>query len=306
MAAYIGDFIGFTYNGIHSSDLGLYRISDGSRYDETILPEFTNKVIDKTGSDGSLFFDSYYTQKPFNLNLAFDSVTESQKRNILQTFSKKGINTLVFDEYPYKYYQVVLAAPPSFKFLVFEESTEARIYKGEGAVSLIAYNPFAKSFYKQLNDYNENLDIYQNKKEWASSTGMKDSLNGYDTFTRVSGTAIRSKLYNCGDIETNCIISLSGMSDEKPYIGMNTITFTLNDQIVLSLNQIQRQGLDDEVKINMANQLIEGYKNGQKTGNIYNQYKISGNFFTIPQGESILDITGIIDNAAIAYDYLYF
>ena len=306
MAAYVGDYIGFTYNGVHSSELGVYRISDGSRYDETLLPEFTNKVIDKNGADGSLFFDSYYTQKSFSLNLAFDHITETLKRKILQTFSKKGVNTLIFDEQPYKYYSVVLAAPPSFKFLVFEEPGEARVYKGECAISLIAYYPYAKSFYKQLNDYNDSLDIYQNKNEWAAATGMKDSLDGYDTFTRMSDTVIRAKLYNCGDVEANCVISLGGMSDGKPYIGTGTINFILNNTTVLSLHKIQRQGSDDEVRINMSNQLIEGYKNGKKTGNIYNQYKVSGNFFTIPSGESILDISNISDNVAIQYDYLYF
>jgi hypothetical protein len=33
-----GDFIGFTFGGIHSSKLGLVRVSDGSRYNEDLLP----------------------------------------------------------------------------------------------------------------------------------------------------------------------------------------------------------------------------------------------------------------------------
>jgi hypothetical protein len=33
-----GDFIGFTLGDIHSSELGLVRVSDGSRYNEDLLP----------------------------------------------------------------------------------------------------------------------------------------------------------------------------------------------------------------------------------------------------------------------------
>jgi hypothetical protein len=33
-----GDFIGFTLGDIHSSELGLMRVSDGSRYNEDLLP----------------------------------------------------------------------------------------------------------------------------------------------------------------------------------------------------------------------------------------------------------------------------
>jgi hypothetical protein len=33
-----GDFIGFTLGNIHSSELGLVRVSDGSRYNEDLLP----------------------------------------------------------------------------------------------------------------------------------------------------------------------------------------------------------------------------------------------------------------------------
>jgi hypothetical protein len=33
-----GDFIGFTLGNVHSSELGLVRVSDGSRYNEDLLP----------------------------------------------------------------------------------------------------------------------------------------------------------------------------------------------------------------------------------------------------------------------------
>jgi len=33
-----GDYIGFTFNNVHSSELGILRTSDGSRFNENLLP----------------------------------------------------------------------------------------------------------------------------------------------------------------------------------------------------------------------------------------------------------------------------
>jgi hypothetical protein len=38
MSEFKGDYMGFTYNGIHSSDIGIVRTSDGSRFNENLLP----------------------------------------------------------------------------------------------------------------------------------------------------------------------------------------------------------------------------------------------------------------------------
>ena len=45
-------FIGFTYNGIHSSELKIYRVSSSDRYDENITATMTDKVVDVPGGDG--------------------------------------------------------------------------------------------------------------------------------------------------------------------------------------------------------------------------------------------------------------
>jgi hypothetical protein len=38
MSEWKGEFLGFTYGGIHSSTLGIVRTSDGSRFNENLLP----------------------------------------------------------------------------------------------------------------------------------------------------------------------------------------------------------------------------------------------------------------------------
>ena len=55
-----GDFLGFTYNGIHSSELGIFRVSDGSRYTENLLPTIQDKTVQVPGADGTYYFGSYF------------------------------------------------------------------------------------------------------------------------------------------------------------------------------------------------------------------------------------------------------
>jgi hypothetical protein len=77
-----GDFIGFSFNGIHSSDLGIIRTSNGSRYDDNLLPTSQDKTAAVPGGDGTYYWDTSHTQKPFNIPIAFDSLTEEQYRRL--------------------------------------------------------------------------------------------------------------------------------------------------------------------------------------------------------------------------------
>jgi hypothetical protein len=46
-------FIGFTYNGQHSiDDFGIYRTSDGSRYNYNLIPQLNDKTADVPGGHG--------------------------------------------------------------------------------------------------------------------------------------------------------------------------------------------------------------------------------------------------------------
>ena len=43
-----GSYLGFTFNGVHSSDLGIVRTSSGSRYNDDLLPTTTDKTVEGT------------------------------------------------------------------------------------------------------------------------------------------------------------------------------------------------------------------------------------------------------------------
>ena len=79
-----GDFIGFTFNGVHSSDMGIIRTSDGSRFNENLLPTFTDKTVQIPGGDGTYYFGSNYTQRQIPISVATDELTETQFRQLKQ------------------------------------------------------------------------------------------------------------------------------------------------------------------------------------------------------------------------------
>ena len=57
------DFTGFTFDGVHSSELNILRVSDGDRYNEDILPEFEDKTVETNGKDGVYYYGSFYSSR---------------------------------------------------------------------------------------------------------------------------------------------------------------------------------------------------------------------------------------------------
>ncbi len=257
----MGDFTGFTFNNYHSwDDLGIVRVSDGDRYKDDLLPDFDDATINIPGGDGTYYFGSYYKSKKFTINFAFDTLTEQQYRNLRRVFSTRKPSTLIFDECPYKAYKVKVEGPPTIDAVCFDEgnlvwtshdSSEGwipgsvnhptnqtenvrRIYKGEGEISLVAYEPFAHAPYKCLQDYmnfveytsfkegdkpvelglyEKNGSVYElttdttvssqktyykredTVNEWAAASGMLETLGNYDIFENN-----KINVYNPGDL----------------------------------------------------------------------------------------------------------
>jgi hypothetical protein len=91
------------------------------------------------------------------------------------------VGDLVFDEEPYKKYIVKVQSAPQLKYLCFDteinstitdlykfnETYQGRVYKGEGTIQFVAYEPFARCPVKYLASY-----VNPNKGEWASSSGL--------------------------------------------------------------------------------------------------------------------------------------
>lgn len=304
------DYIGFTFNGVHSSDLGIMRVSDGSRYNDSLLPTIQDKTVQTPGRDGTYFFGSYYTQRVFDISFVFDGLTEEQLARIQMLFGDKKIHDLIFDEMPYKAYQVKVTGSATIKYVPFGIGATNRIYKGEGSVQFTAYDPYARSVHKFLNEYTQTED---EKKEWKDAAKLQNAQGNYDKITNNN----EIMLYNPGAKETDFILALNFGYDGKIPAGKIYISKDANKQ--LEFKEITRQKEDTQIRINTKLNLIEGYKNmgsaenpnWVKTGRIYNNCIKAGSFFKIPKSVEGQTLTLILDQvssnfASIDYNYYYF
>lgn len=168
-----GEYTGFTFNGIHTEDLGITRVSGGDRYEMDLLPNFEDKTVDVPGGDGTYYFGSLYKNREFSFNLAYDGVTEQNLRQMQQLFGDRRVHPLVLDEYPFKTYYVRISSTPNFEYIAFDEgdpeyeayiwtygsaqssgnAIPERIYKGEATIEFVCYEPWAHCIEKELNFY---------------------------------------------------------------------------------------------------------------------------------------------------------
>lgn len=305
-----GDFIGFTFNGVHSSTLGIMRVSNGSRYTEDLLPPHQDKVVEPSGADGAYYFGSRYKQKTVSISFVFDDLREFQIKKLKQLFGDKEVHELWFDETPYRAYNAKVTGTPNLKYICFdikdEFSQPVRVYKGEGSINFVIYYPFAFSRFKYLNQYGSQ---YGNKNEWASSSKMKIKGSLDSPIPLPSGQR-QINLWNAGDLETDFKLNIYFENSKKITDGL----IQLNNGNALLLKEILKQGDDDGIQINTRLKLIQGFKiinnKIELTENLYNKYIKSGDFFKIPLNSSILMITGLYGSANgkldIDYKYWYF
>lgn len=290
------DFVGFTFNDKHSSDLGIIRTSDGSRYNYDLLPTFQDVTLQVPGGDGTYYFGSHYTERQFPIPIAFDSLTEEKFRLLVDTFSTKELKRLIFDEAPYKYYMAKPSGTLQLKYICFDEGG-VRIYKGEGTLNFVAYYPFAKSVHKFLNSYS--AEDSTEKTEWNKYAKLLPNNNNniYD------GTGPSINLYNSGQLETDFYAYYSFVGTT---IAATNIKISQDpNNRTLSFSSITKKGSDNHIRINSKTNLIEGCSNfDAPTGTLYNSSITSGDFFKIP----LLASTFVSDGAnctKIEYDYLY-
>ena len=158
---YRGDFKGFTFNNIHSSTLGLTRVSDGSRYNENLTPAFKDITIDRQGADGKIFMGSNFTKREISVSFVFHNLTEKQLRRIQRVWNDKKIHELIFDEEPYKVYSAKITSTATMKYIAFEG--EETHYRGEGSLTFTCFYPYAHSRFLYQEDY-----TVDNIHEWVS------------------------------------------------------------------------------------------------------------------------------------------
>lgn len=293
-----GDFIGFTFGGVHSSTLGLIRVSDGSRYQDNLLPSFQDKVIEIPGRDDTSYFSSNYSKREINVRVAYDSMTERQIRDLRVLFGDKKVKDLIFDEAPYKVFRAKPGQTLTLSYVCFDGEDGERVYKGEGTLIFTCYDPFARSRYKFLDlysntspgsiavpewveedimeqDVSKGLNFFKNLDQWKATSGMAAS-RASGPYDYAGDGRQNILLVNPGDRETDFILTLRGTPDSGGYLFNLKIGLTTDAGSRIIFNNTssrnsdpsdpnyeegmdQNEPIEDEyVQINTRNNLIEG------------------------------------------------
>lgn len=335
-----GDFLGFTFAGIHSSTLNITRTSDGDRFDEEVIPEIRDITVEVPGKDGDYYFGSTYGPRTFEVSIAYDNMTEEQLKALRKLYGRKQIGELIFDERPYKKYLAKIESPISLSYICFDEpnytwepiqtgyneyvkgiggrdferkvydGTTRRIYKGEGKITFVCYFPFAKSAFKVLEGTDADSD-------WAVSSGIMTAA-AYTNIDKYNSANNTINVYNAGDVPTGFRLYLpSGAASHEL-----TLSYSINGSVIaqLTIDEMTLKGNDNGFLIDTDSGLIVGVlsfsldQNGNAayttSGNLYNEYVKSGYFFklqpNLASDTATLQITGGVEGIQIFYDYLYF
>ena len=193
-----GDYMGFTYNKRHSSEFGIVRVSDGSRFNENLLPTMQDKTVQVPGGDGTYYFGSYYTQKPFPVSFAFDALTENELAELKRHFGDKSVHELIFDEAPYKVWSAKVTGTATIKYIPFDEGSTHRLYKGEGSIQFTCFYPFARCVFPDTATKESLRETYPNVDEWWDAARIEPGKN----FGDIEAPFIL-QVYGDGNITTN-------------------------------------------------------------------------------------------------------
>lgn len=298
-----GAYLGFKYGDTHSSELGIVRTSNGNRFDENLFPTIVDKALEIPGRDGKILQSTQYGPKNFSVPFAFDAMTEAEYQRLKQILGQKKIDKLVFDECPYKVRYAKITGSNTFKHLAFTEGGE-RVYKGEGTINFICYDPFAHC--DALTDFDVLAQEYPEADEWMP--------NYIAPIVYSDGNKTIITIRNYGNMPADFVLSgslIPGTESNK-----SNFDITLHDEAGVVLSEMHIKDLevkkgDSYLELNSKLNLLEGRDDkGKKSGNVYDQHIESGSYFKIPVGISALQIvensTGSWTNPKFKMDYLYF
>ncbi len=300
------DFIGFTFNGHHSSEYRIIRVSSNNRYEQGLVPSTKDTAVDVAGRNGSILTSTKRTTLKFKINFAFDYITEDIFRGLRNWLGCLTEEPLIFDELPYKSYKSKVVGEPRISYIAFDEPNKEgqieRVYKGEGEVNFICYEGVAVSVAKTLADFDQ-----ENKDQWAASSGLKENLNDYN---RILPGVLSIKTFNAGDFATPFLMRFQVINKVYEYqeISYEKDNNTLEQMFIdLTLLEIGKVYLVDT-----KNHLLID-ENQDKVLNI--SPIIAGDYFDISTGEGDITFNPVLETGiellpfesgeVLLYNYIY-
>lgn len=301
-----GDFIGFSLGDTHSTSLGIVRVSDGSRYNENLLPTLADKTTQVGGADETYYFGTDYTQKSITIPIAFDGMTDAQFRQLRALCASKKLQKLVYDEAPYKYYMVKSTGNPTIKYVSFDEydaegNITGRVYKGEGSLTFTAYYPYARCEHKFLDD--EYYAQFKTIHQWKAASGLKETKGNLDFWYNTDNMGWKIPTYNPGDLEADYKLYFP-YDEEKKIFGL--LNVSVNGTILgFGSTFASLDEKDAHICVDSHANLVYGVDaNFNQTGTLYNKFLTSGEFVKIPLGESTIESN--IAPSKLDYEYIYY
>ena len=287
------DFLGFSFNGRHSSEFKFIRVSKSDRYEDEVVPATKDTTIDIPGRDGALFINSKKQKKVWNISFAYDDMRKKHIDAIRNWLNCKTEAPLIFDEDAEKRYWVKVTGAVKLSYLAFDEEVkqadgkviEETVYKGDGTIQFTAFNTEGESV---------------EEHEWGSNSGT-------------DGIAV-VEITNEGDLPIP--IQMEVELPETDYVQLSlyklnegTQSQTYLNHMILDVKKVSKKCL-----IDTDLHLIFGYnKIGENDSNptyeidktqICNKAIVAGDFFSIPVGTYGIRITnGTI--ARVTGRYLY-
>lgn len=298
---YHEDFIGFSFSGVHSSTFSLLRTSNGDRFDRSLSPSFDNTTAEVRGAGRTYYFNTDVKSLEIQIDFAFEEMTEVQFRDLPKWLEAGKFGKLWFDEAPYKYYNVTIEQAPEMHYVCFEINGE-RIYKGEGQILFIAYDPYAYARYRTVSEARDpNWQEWYEASRLPITTTIENGIGVLNKNTVNDNNTESILVYNSGDVETDfkLYIPANGNQFVGGTITRQTIQSPLNiymkntepDKVITLKNSIEKKNITDEyLCFDSRLCLLYGVKKVGDTyksnGKIYNDAITNGNFFRLPPGFS--------------------
>lgn len=272
-----GDFLSFSFNNINSSEMGIVRVDDGSRFNQDLLPPSNERSIDMAGRSETFFIDSWYTPRERTVEFAFDSLTEYDLHRLTRWLAADEVGELIFDENDYKYYKVRVVNNVDISYVPFDapetvvnsmgKTVLPRIYKGEGVIAFKAYFPFAINKYGTITE--------DNVEQWSKASGLKYTNEfGEFMYDRPNAQGV-AKLYNAGDVKTPINIEFIPLETN----GYQTFTLQENGNTIgQAVIDMSKLNINDTYVLDSYRQLVRPKHSDDDT----NDAIVAGDFLYLP------------------------
>lgn len=189
---------GFSFLGIHSSKYNLNYIPDETAlFDDRADYEIYDEEI--PWRDGGVYYGRRTKARAFQLDCFFEDIPRRDYEQMKRWLSAEQEGKLIFDLWPWKYYDVRLTKKISGKQYMQHERGAEPLFSGTMTITFTAYDPMAKMLAKaydtiDLDGASQYCSILeQNQMPAQPTTADRDFL-----------------IYNCGTASTPTILRIGG------------------------------------------------------------------------------------------------